>query len=221
MTGTAMASGQNRNSPMPWCRPGNALRMSTGAPGRSTRCRSRAAAGRSGKRIVAQRVPYLGGEKGSLQASLDRHRDAVLWKLQGLTDAELRHAMLPSGNTLLGLVKHLATWEYIWICRTFGQPTEQLPIDGGDDYADVRIDPHDSTAGILAFYRRARGAADEVISRVGLDEVGTTMFDDSVSLRWVVIHILEDTARHAGHIDVMRELIDGAVGDHQCDESAN
>jgi len=47
------------------------------------------------------------------------------------------------------------------------------------------------------------------------------MFDDSVSLRWVVIHILEDTARHAGHIDVMRELIDGAVGDHQCDESAN
>jgi Protein of unknown function (DUF664) len=96
------------------------------------------------KRVVAQRVPYIGDEKESLQVSLDRHRDAVLWKLQGLGDAELRHAMLPSGNSLLGL-----------------------------------------------------------------------------SLRWVVIHILEDTARHAGHIDVMRELIDGMVGDHQWDAGAD
>jgi hypothetical protein len=170
---------------------------------------------------MAQRVPYTGDEKESLQASLNRHRDAVVWKLQGLDDAELRRAMLPSGNTLLGLVKHLATWEYIWICRTFGQPTEQLPIDEGDDYADVRIDPGDSTAGILAFYSRSRAAADQVIGGVDLDEVGTTMFGDTVSLRWAVIHILEDTARHAGHVDVMRELIDGMVGDHQCDESTS
>jgi hypothetical protein len=62
-------------------------------------------------RIVAQQVPYTGDERESLQASLNRHRDAVLWKLEGLDDADLRRAMLPSGNTLLGLVKHLATWE--------------------------------------------------------------------------------------------------------------
>lgn len=166
---------------------------------------------------MVQWVPYTGGEKESLQASLNRHRDAVVWKLQGLGDTELRRAMLPSGNTLLGLIKHLATWEYIWICRTFGHPTEQLPIDEGDDYADVRIDPGDSTAGIVAFYSRSRAAADEVIGGVDLDEAGTTMFGDTVSLRWAVIHILEDTARHAGHIDVMRELIDGMVGDHQRD----
>ena len=166
-------------------------------------------------------MPYTGGEKESLQASLNRHRDAVVWKLQGLGDTELRRAMLPSGNTLLGLVKHLATWEYIWICRTFGHPAEQLPIDGGDDCADVRIEPGDSTAGILAFYSRARAAADQVIGEVDLDEAGTTMFGDTVSLRWAVIHILEDTARHAGHIDVMRELIDGMVGDHQRDGSTS
>ena len=170
---------------------------------------------------MVQWVPYTGGEKESLQASLNRHRDAVVWKLQGLDDTELRRVMLPSGNTLLGLVKHLATWEYIWICRTFGHPTEQLPIDEGDDYADVRIDPGDSTDGILAFYSRARAAADQVIGGVDLDEVGTTMFGDTVSLRWAVIHILEDTARHAGHIDVMRELIDGMVGDHQRDGSTS
>jgi hypothetical protein len=166
-------------------------------------------------------VPYTGGEKESLQASLNRHRDAVVWKLQGLDDTELRRATLPSGNTLLGMVKHLATWEYIWICRTFGHPTEQLPIDEGDDYADVRIDPGDSTAGILAFYSRSRAAADQVIGGVDLDEAGTTMFGDTVSLRWAVIHILEDTARHAGHIDIMRELIDGMVGDHQRDGSTS
>jgi Protein of unknown function (DUF664) len=170
---------------------------------------------------MVQWVPYTGGEKESLQASLNRHRDAVVWKLQGLDDTELRRAMLPSGNTLLGMVKHLATWEYIWICRTFGHPTEQLPIDEGDDYADVRIDPGDSTAGILAFYSRSRAAADQVIGGVDLDEAGTTMFGDTVSLRWAVIHILEDTARHAGHIDIMRELIDGMVGDHQRDGSAS
>jgi hypothetical protein len=168
---------------------------------------------------MVQWVPYTGGEKESLRASLNRHRDAVVWKLQGLDDTELRRAMLPSGNTLLGLVKHLATWEYIWICRTFGHPTEQLPIDEGDDYADVRIDPGDSTAGILAFYSRSRAAADQVIGGVDLDKAGTTMFGDTVSLRWAVIHILEDTARHAGHIDIMRELIDGMVGDHQRDGS--
>lgn len=170
---------------------------------------------------MVQWVPYTGGEKESLQASLNRHRDAVVWKLQGLDDAELRRAMLPSGNTLLGLVKHLATWEYIWICRTFGHPTEQLPIEEGDDDADGRIDPGDSTAGILAFYSRSRAAADQVIGEVDLDEAGTTMFGDTVSLRWAVIHILEDTARHAGHIDIMRELIDGMVGDHQRDGSTS
>jgi hypothetical protein len=170
---------------------------------------------------MVQWVPYTGGEKESLQASLNRHRDAVVWKLQGLDDTELRRATLPSGNTLLGMVKHLATWEYIWICRTFGHPTEQLPIDEGDDYADVRIDPGDSTAGILAFYSRSRAAADQVIGGVDLDEAGTTMFGDTVSLRWAVIHILEDTARHAGHIDIMRELIDGMVGDHQRDGSTS
>jgi Protein of unknown function (DUF664) len=172
--------------------------------------------------IVAKWVPYTGDEKESLQASLDRHRDAVLWKLEGLDDAALRRAMLPSGNTLLGLNKHLATWEYAWICRTFGHPTEPpLPFDDGDEAADGRVDPQESTADILAFYVRARAAADQVINDVDLDTVSTTMFGDSVSLRWALIHILEDTARHAGHIDIMRELIDGMIGDHQRTESTS
>jgi uncharacterized damage-inducible protein DinB len=160
-------------------------------------------------------VPFTGSEKDSLQASLDRHRDAILWKLSGLDDADLRRPVLPSGNTMLGLVKHLATWEYIWICRTFGHPTEHLPTDEGGNGADLRLNPQEDAEGILAFYSRARAAADQVIREADLDEVGTDMGGDSVSLRWALIHMLEDTVRHAGHIDVMRELIDGVIGAHQ------
>jgi uncharacterized damage-inducible protein DinB len=129
--------------------------------------------------------------------------------------------MLPSGNTLLGLVKHLATWEYAWICRTFGPPTEPLAIDEGDYDADLRVNPEESTADILAFYERARAAVNQVISKVSLDEAGTTMFGETVSLRWALIHMLEDTARHAGHIDIMREIIDGKIGAHQWAESTS
>lgn len=68
---------------------------------------------------------------------------------------------------------------------------------------------------------RARAAADQVISEVDLEEVGTTMFGDKISLRWVVIHILENTARHAGHIDIMREFIDGTIGFHRRAESTS
>jgi uncharacterized damage-inducible protein DinB len=164
---------------------------------------------------VAQQVPYTGSEKQSLRVSLDRHRDVVLWKLEGLSDVDLRRCMLPSGNSLLGLVKHLASWEYAWFCRTFGYRSEALPFDQGDEDADGKVGPQESTAEILAFYRRARAAADQVMDEVDLDDTGTTMFGDVVSLRWVLIHVLEDTARHAGHVDIMRELIDGMVGFHQ------
>lgn len=72
----------------------------------------------------AARTPYTGGEKESLHASLNRHRDAVLWKLEGLDDEQVRRVMTPSGTNLLGLVKHLASVEYGWFCSTFGREVE-------------------------------------------------------------------------------------------------
>ena len=84
----------------------------------------------------ADRIPFLGGEKDSLHVALDRHRDAVVWKLDGLSDADLRRPMTPSGTTLLGLVKHLASVEYGWFCTTFGRATEPLPFDENDPDAD-------------------------------------------------------------------------------------
>lgn len=159
-------------------------------------------------------VPFTGEEKPSLQASLDRHREVVLWKISGLDDAQLRAPMTPSGTNLLGLVKHLAGVEYAWFGETFGRETEALPFDEDDPDADLRVEPHESTADIIAFYERARAAADEAIAELDLDDRGTAWFGDAVSMRWVLIHMIEETARHAGHMDILRELIDGATGDH-------
>ncbi len=164
---------------------------------------------------MTQRVPFTGGEKQSLQASLDRHRMAVLWKLDGLDDAKLRRAMTSSGTTLLGLVKHLAAVEYGWFCLTFGRETEPLPFDDDDENADLRVEPNESTADILAFYERARAAADQVIDELDVEDEGTAWFGDTVTMRWVLIHMIEETARHAGHADIVRELIDGMTGDHR------
>ena len=163
---------------------------------------------------MTRQVQYTGGEKESLFVSLDRHRDAVLWKLDGLDDEQLRRPMTPSGTNLLGLVKHLAAVEYGWFCETFGRETEPLPFDDDDEDADLRVAPDESTADILAFYGRARAAADQAIEELAIDDLGKSWHGETVTLRWVLIHMIEETARHAGHVDIVRELIDGSSGAH-------
>lgn len=166
---------------------------------------------------MPQRVPFTGDEKQSLLVSLDRHRDVVLWKLQGLDDEQLRRPMTPSGTTLLGLVKHMAAVDYGWFCETFGHDLEELPFDENDENADLRIEPSETTAEVLAFHARARAAANQVVAQHDLDDLGTSWAGDAVSMRWVLIHMVEEVARHAGQMDIIRELIDGAVGDHDWD----
>jgi uncharacterized damage-inducible protein DinB len=163
---------------------------------------------------MVKRVPFTGGEKESLRVSLDRHRDVVRWKVAGLPDDQLRRPMTPSGTNLLGLVKHLASVEYGWFCETFGRPSEALPFDPDDPDADMRANPDETTAGILAYYDRACAAADKSIAEISLEELGTSWRGDAVSMRWVLIHMVEETARHAGHMDILRELIDSEVGDY-------
>jgi uncharacterized damage-inducible protein DinB len=163
---------------------------------------------------MAIRVPFTGDEKQSLRVSLDRHRDAVLWKLEGLGDEDLRRAMVPSGTNLLGLVKHLASVEYGWFCETFGRPTEPLTDISQDPEADMRAAEGEATEDIVAFYRRAWAAADASILELPLDKTGTSYSDLTVSLRWVLVHMIEDTVRHAGHADTLRELTDGGTGHH-------
>ena len=157
---------------------------------------------------------HTGSEKDILRVSIDRHRKALLWKIEGLSEEQLRRVLVPSGTNLLGLIKHLGAVEYGWFCETFGVPTEPLPFDDDDEEADLRIEEGETAESVLAFYERACAAADRVIEEHDLDFVGRTFHGEPVSLRWVLVHMIEETARHAGHIDIVRELIDGKTGDH-------
>jgi hypothetical protein len=165
--------------------------------------------------MTSPRVPYAADEKTSLQASLRSHRDAVLWKLEGLDDEQVRRAMTPSGSNLIGLVKHLGSVEYGWFCETFGRPSRAIDFDADDPDADMRAAPGETTAEIVGYYRAACAAADQVIDELDVEELGTAWHGATVSMRWVLVHMVEETARHAGHMDIMRELIDGHTGDHR------
>jgi uncharacterized damage-inducible protein DinB len=163
--------------------------------------------------MPATEVPREADEKTTLLASLQRHREVVLWKLEGLDDAQLRRPMVPSGTNLLGLVKHLANVEYGWFCETFGEPTEPLTDISDDPEADMRAAEGETTEEIVAFYRRSWAASDASILARPLEATGTSYAGRTVSLRWVLVHMLEETARHCGHMDLVRELIDGVTGD--------
>jgi len=102
-----------------------------------------------------------------------------------------------------------------WFCEAFGRETGPLPFDiDADPDSDLRIEPGESTQDVLDFYARATSAADRVIEELELDDVGKAWFGDEVTLRRVPIHMTTETARHAGHLDIPRELTDGATGDH-------
>ncbi len=156
--------------------------------------------------------PITGDEGPMIVSILNKQREVIVWKLEGLNDEELRRPMMPSGTNLLGIVKHLAAVEYGWFCTTFGRETEPLPFDDDDEDADLRVSDDETTEDILAFYRRACDAADRAMSELGLDGEGTAWFGDTVSMRWVILHMIEETARHAGHADILREMIDGSTG---------
>src|SRR5258708_36765622 len=113
---------------------------------------------------MSRKVPLTGGEKESLQAALDRHRDVALWKIEGLDDEQLRRPMTPSGTNLLGMLKHLGAVGYGWFCETFGYEGEALPFDENDENADLRGEPQGAPAGILAFCQRDPPAAAQVIA---------------------------------------------------------
>ena len=159
-------------------------------------------------------VPVDADEKASLAAALDRHRDVVVWKLQGLDEEEARRPRVPSGTSLLGLVKHLTWVEYGWFCDTFGHRNPLPAFDEDDPEADLRVEPGETVADILAGYARARTAADAVIREYDVGATGTARSGATVTLRWVLVHMLEETARHVGHLDILRELTDGTTGDH-------
>lgn len=156
------------------------------------------------------------GERETLEAFLDTYRAILRRKLEGLSESDARRSTVPSGTTIGGLVKHLRWVEQGWIQRVLaGVPAEQLPASPStpDDLdGDLRMTPEDTVDGLLADYDAECERSRETAARFELDDIGRHPRRGDVSLRWIYTHLIEETARHAGHADILREQIDGSTG---------
>jgi uncharacterized damage-inducible protein DinB len=157
--------------------------------------------------------PYLGDEDQTLVGFLDFHRATLLWKLEGLDDEQLRRPMVPSGTSLLGMVKHLAYVERWWFQQVWAGREVTYPWTDEDPDADWRVEPSETTADILALYRGECDASREIVAASSpLDEVAHHPRRE-LSRRWILVHMIEETARHNGQADILREQLDGVTGE--------
>ncbi|TDE58465.1 DinB family protein [Nonomuraea mesophila] len=144
-------------------------------------------------------------EKATLRGFLDYLRDAIADKVMGVPEPQVRTAAVPSGTTLLGLLRHL----------TFVERFSFLGEDVPDWRATMRPSPRDTVDSVLAGYRAAVQQANQVIDAcpdLALPTPRPSRPGPAPSMRWVLVHMIEETGRHAGHADILREQIDGSTG---------
>lgn len=157
--------------------------------------------------------------KADLHRYLQVAREALLWKLEGTSEYDARRPLVPTGTNLLGLVKHLAGVEAGYFGYVFGRPfPEPLPWfdDDAEPNADMWATAEESRDDVIGLYRRVWSHADATITELDLDTIGTVPWwpkdRRDVSLHRILVHVTTETHRHAGHADIVRELIDGAAG---------
>ncbi|MFF2540395.1 DinB family protein [Streptomyces cyaneofuscatus] len=168
--------------------------------------------------------------KHDLHQRLRRERNTLLWKLDGLSEYDVRRPLTATGTNLLGLVKHVATVEARYFGEVFDRPSpEPLPrwqeSDGSDLWA-----AHDETRDqVIEFYRRTWEHSDATIDALPLDAPGHVPWwpepCPNTNLFAVLVHVLSESVRHAGHADILREGLDGRTGlraehEQQIDEEA-
>jgi hypothetical protein len=159
------------------------------------------------------------GPKADLLRYLQVARDALLWKLDGLSEYDARRPLTPTGTNLLGLLKHLAYVEMGYFGPTFGRPVAEVEPWLADDLepnADMWATAEESRADVVALYRRAWAVTDATVAALPLDATGEVSWwhpdRRAVTLHLVLVHVVAETHRHAGHADIVRELVDGAAG---------
>ena len=149
-----------------------------------------------------------------LSAFLDRYRETMVWKLDGLSKEQASARLVPSPTTLLGIVKHLAYVERWWFQMNFaGDPVSfPWPEDEPDEDIDFRVTTTDTIEGIRALYEQECARSREIVAAASLDDLAKDQKRGDRTMRWIMVHMIEETARHAGHADILRELTDGAIG---------
>jgi uncharacterized damage-inducible protein DinB len=165
--------------------------------------------------------------KDVLLRYLTEARNGLLSRLDGLGERELRWPMTPTGTNLLGLVKHVASVELGYFGEVFDRPSgESLPWldDGAEPDADLWATPQESSADIVALAGRAAAWTEATVAALDLDAPGRVPWwrpeRQQVTLHQILVHMTSETARHAGHADIVRELLDGAAGDDHGNLSA-
>jgi uncharacterized damage-inducible protein DinB len=158
-------------------------------------------------------------EAEDLRRYLQRAREALLWKLDGLSEYDARRPMVPTGTNLLGLVKHVASVEAGYLGECMGSPfPEPMPWmdEDAEPNADFWATADESLDDVAAFYRRVWAHSDATVGPLPLDTRGLVpWWPDGVNrptLHRLLVHVIAETERHAGHADILRELVDGAVG---------
>lgn len=155
---------------------------------------------------------HLGDERTTLLGFLQHQRDLVAWKVRGAPDDVLRSVSTPTGLTLHGLVRHLEHVERSWFREEFAGEDDLLyEWTDEDPDGELHVPVHVTMASLLDDYAAESARCDAVISAApSLDAVAVGR---PFSLRWIVLHLIEETARHLGHIDLLREQADGEVGE--------
>ncbi len=152
-------------------------------------------------------------------AYLDWYRSVIARKLEGLSEQELRTSVLPSGWTPIELLKHLIFMEQRWLVWGFQAQQVQEPWGDHDPYTERwRVGPQETLAVLLAALHAGGKKTRAIIAQAKLGDLGAvggrfTDGDVRPSLAWILFHVLQEYSRHAGHLDVARELIDGETGE--------
>jgi hypothetical protein len=155
-------------------------------------------------------------EREGLTDFLDKQRGILVRKIEGLTDDEARSVPTVSSMSLLGMLRHCALWERRWFQvifagRTF--PGEWPEVKSKGNLADFEVGPDDTVLYWLAYYQEQVAESRRIVAGSDLDARCARAGAADYNLRCVVLHLIEETARHAGHADILRETIDGSTGE--------
>jgi uncharacterized damage-inducible protein DinB len=154
------------------------------------------------------------GERETLQGFLDHYRVVIVRKVAGLSLEDATRRVVASDSTLLGIVKHLGYVERGWFQSGIGGQVFEVPWTDEDPDADFRIEPGETVESVVAWYQEQCERAREIVANTSLDRLEVRVRSaPQRSLRCILVHMIEETARHAGHMDIIREQIDGVTGD--------
>jgi uncharacterized damage-inducible protein DinB len=159
--------------------------------------------------------PFPAGEvpeREMLEGYLHWYRVVVVRKVEGLPRDLALRPIEPGILSALGIVKHLGWVERNWSRRAILGEEYPVPWNDADPDADLRIEDDETVESVVAFYRSEWEAADAIWSARSLDDTGLD-HGRPVSIRWILVHMIEETARHAGHLDLITEQLDGRTGD--------